>query len=192
MKYLHDIIRKQGKILPGDILKIDSFLNHQIDTQIMDKIGIEFSDIFKNTKPTKILTIETSGVAIAQAVSIHMNYVPVVYAKKDTHINMNDECFSSRERSYTKATYYDVKVSKEYLKENEDILIIDDFLANGEALNSLLDICNQAKVNVVGIGIVVAKMYQPGYERIKKINSNIHILAKIKSLSEDGTIEFED
>lgn len=192
MKYLQDIILKQAKVLPGDILKVDSFLNHQIDTRIMNEIGKEFSNIFKDNKPTKILTIETSGVAIAQATSVNMDYIPVVYAKKDAHLNMSNDCFEAKETSYTKGIEYSVKVAKEYLNENDRVLIVDDFLANGEALNALLDICNQANAKVIGIGIVIAKMYQPGYERIIKINKNIHILAKVKSMTDDGTIEFED
>ena len=192
MKYLQDIILKQGKVLPGDILKVDSFLNHQIDTRIMNEIGKEFSNIFKDNKPTKILTIETSGVAIAQATSVNMDYIPVVYAKKDAHLNMSNDCFEAKETSYTKGSDYNVKVAKEYLCENDRVLIVDDFLANGEALNALLDICNQANAKVIGIGIVIAKMYQPGYERIIKINKNIHILAKVKSMTDDGKIEFED
>lgn len=192
MKYLQDIIRQKGKVLENDILKVDSFLNHQIDTKIMDEIGKEFSNIFKDIKPNKILTVETSGVAIAQATAMHMGYLPVVFAKKQNHLNMDDKCFSCKERSYTEATERIVKVAKEYISENDEILIIDDFLANGEALNSLLNICNQANAKVLGIGIVVAKMYQPGYQRIIKMHPNLHILAKIKSLSEDGQIEFED
>lgn len=192
MKYLQDIISQKGKVLENDILKVDCFLNHQIDTKIMDEIGKEFSNIFKDIKPTKILTVETSGVAIAQATAIHMGYLPVVFAKKQNHLNMDDSCFMCEERSYTEATKRIVKVAKEYLNENDQVLIIDDFLANGEALNSLLNICNQANAKVLGIGVVVAKMYQPGYERIKKMHNNLHILAKIKSLSEDGQIEFED
>jgi len=191
MEYLHDLIRKEGRIFPGDILKIDSFLNHQINIEVMNKIGEEFSNIFKSIKVDKILTIETSGVAIAQATAIHMGVEKVLYAKKGEHLNMSDTVYACKEKSYTKNTEYNVLVSKEYLKQGEKILIIDDFLANGEALNALLNICAQANAEVVGIGIVVAKMYQPGYQRILKMNNNIHILAKIKSLTDDGKVEFE-
>lgn len=191
MKYLEDLIRKQGKVLPGDVLKVDSFLNHQIDVKAMDEIGKEFARLFKDTNPDKILTIETSGVSIAQATSLNLNKQVVVYAKKDSHNNMNSECYMCKERSYTLGTDYTVKVSKEYLHKGENILIIDDFLANGEALNALLTICSQAEVNVLGIGVVVAKMYQPGYQRIKKMCDRLEVLAKVKSMSDDGTIEFE-
>lgn len=192
MKYLEDIIREKGKILPGDILKVDSFLNHQIDVEIMDNIGKGFAEAFRGLNPDKVLTIETSGLAIAQATSLNMNKVKIVYAKKDGHSNMNKDCFECKERSYTKNTDYNVKISKEYLKKGEKVIIVDDFLANGEAMNALLNICAQAEVEVLGIGIVIAKMYQPGYERISKMCDNIHILAKVKSMSDDGKIEFED
>ena len=191
MKYLEDVIRNNGKVLPGDILKVDNFLNHQINIGIMNEIGKEFANIFKDTNPDKILTIETSGVAIAYATSLHLNNQPVVYAKKDAHFNMSSNCYECKEKSYTKGTDYNVKVSKEYLNKGEKVLIIDDFLANGEALNALLTICKQAEVEVLGIGIVIAKMYQPGFERILKMHDNLHILAKVKSMSNDGSIEFE-
>lgn len=191
MKYLEEIIKEKGKILPGDILKVDSFLNHQISVEVMNEIGKEFATIFSDKKPNKILTIETSGLAIAQATAVHMNINNVVYAKKDGHSNMSSQTYECKERSYTKGTDYIVKVSKEYLNENDKVIIVDDFLANGEAMNALLNICEQAKAEVLGIGIVIAKMYQSGYERISKMNDNLHILAKVKSMTDDGKIEFE-
>lgn len=192
MSKLKEIIVSQGKVLPGDILKVDSFLNHQIDCRVMESIGEEFAEIFKDIKPTKILTIETSGVAIAQATSQKMEYQPVVYAKKGFHLNMSDKLYCAKEKSYTKNQDYVIQVSKEYLCSDDKILIIDDFLANGEACNAMLEICEQAGCEVLGIGICIAKMYQPGYERIKKMNPNLHVLAKVKSMSDDGKIEFEE
>lgn len=192
MKYLQDLIRERGEVLPGDILKVDSFLNHQIDVNAMNEIGKEFARLFKEKKVDKILTIETSGLAIAQATSLHMHNQPVVYAKKTEHKNITFDCYMCSEISYTKGNEYIVKVFKDYLSKDENILIIDDFLANGEALNALLTICKQAQANVVGVGICIAKMYQPGYERIKKEYEDIEVLAKIKSMSTDGTIEFEE
>lgn len=191
MKYLEEIIKEKGKILPGDILKVDSFLNHQINVEVMNEIGKEFATIFSDKKPNKILTIETSGLAIAQATAVHMNINNVVYAKKDGHSNMSSQTYECKERSYTKGTDYIVKVSKEYLNENDKVIIVDDFLANGEAMNALLNICEQAKAEVLGIGIVIAKMYQSGYERIITMNDNLHILAKVKAMTDDGRIEFE-
>ena len=191
MKYLEDVIKRNGKVLPGDILKVDSFLNHQVSIEVVNEIGKEFARIFKDINPDKILTIETSGVALAYSTSLNMNHQPIVYAKKDAHFNMSTSCFECKERSYTKGTDYNIKVSKEYLHKGEKILIIDDFLANGEAINALLTICKQAEAEVLGIGIVISKMYQPGYERIIKMHNNLHILAKVKSMSDDGSIEFE-
>lgn len=192
MKYLENIIKEQGKILPGNILKVDCFLNHQVNVNVIDKIGKEFARLFSDTKPDKILTIETSGVPISYATSMNMDKQNVVYAKKGTHLNQSKNVYQCKEKSYTKDLEYVIQVSKEYLKPKEKILIIDDFLANGEALNSLISICKQADVEIVGIGIVIAKMYQPGYERIKKMFNRIEVLAKVKSMSDDGKIEFED
>lgn len=191
MKQLEEIIKEKGKSLPGDILKVDCFLNHQVDVNIMDMIGKEFANIFSDIKPDKILTIETSGVAIAQATSLHMDRQPLIYAKKGFHLNMDDNLYCAKERSYTKNKDYIVRVSKEYLNENDGVLIVDDFLANGEALNALLEICKQANAKVLGIGVVIAKMYQPGYARIKSICDRLEILAKVKSLDDKGNIEFE-
>lgn len=191
MKYLEDLIKEKGKILPGDILKVDSFLNHQIDVKVMDEIGKEFAHLFKDTHPDKIVTIETSGLSIAQATSLNLDCQPIVYAKKAGHSNMSKDCYCCKETSYTKGTDYDVRISKEYLHEGDRVLLVDDFLANGEAMNALLNICAQAKAQVVGIGIVVCKMYQPGFERISKMCDNIQILAKVKSMTNDGKIEFE-
>ena len=192
MKYLENIIKEQGKILPGNILKVDCFLNHQVNVNVIDEIGKEFARLFSDTKPDKILTIETSGVPISYATSMNMDKQNVVYAKKGTHLNQSKNVYQCKEKSYTKDLEYVIQVSKEYLKPKEKILIIDDFLANGEALNSLISICKQADAEIVGIGIVIAKMYQPGYERIKKMFNRIEVLAKVKSMSDDGKIEFED
>ena len=191
MKELEEIIAQKGQVLPGDILKVDCFLNHQIDVEVMDMIGKEFARLFADIKPTKILTIETSGVAIAQATSLNMDKQLVVYAKKGFHLNMDDSSYNTTERSYTQNRDYVVRISKDYLNSNDKVLIVDDFLARGEATNSLLELCRQANAEVLGVGIVVAKMYQQGYERIKKQCPNIQILAKVKHLSEDGSIEFE-
>ena len=192
MKLLQEKILKDGKVLPNDILKIDSFINHQIEYDIMDEIGKEFARLFSDVKPDKILTIEASGNVIAYSTSLHMDKQPVVFAKKSEAANMDNDAYVTKERSYTRMMDYTVKVAKEYLNKGDKILIIDDFLANGEALNALLDICKQAEAEVLGCGIVVAKMYQVGYERIKKICPRIEILAKVKSMNDKGEICFED
>ena len=190
MKILEERIRKDGKVFPGDVLKIDSFLNHQIDVKLMDQIGEEFYRLFKDTNPDKILTIESSGITMACAASRYFNYLPVVFAKKKKTSNMSN-AYTTTEKSYTRNDIYTVQVSKEYLKEGERILMLDDFLANGEALNSLITICNQAKATVVGCGAVVCKTYQPGEERIRNMGVRVECLARVKSM-ENGVVEFDD
>lgn len=190
MKLLEDRILQDGKVLEGDILKIDSFLNHQVDVGLMEEIGKEFYRLFQNTKPDKILTIEASGIAIAYPVSKCFGNIPLVFAKKTNALNMSHQTYSCTEKSYTRDIIYNVQVSKEYLKEGERVLIIDDFLANGEASSALINLCEQSKANVVGIGIVVSKSYQPGEKKIRSRGYNLQILAKVKSMS-NGKIEFE-
>ncbi len=191
MKLLEDRIRKDGKMLPGDILKIDNFLNHQIDTRLMDQIGEEFFHLFKDANPNKILTIEASGIAIAMAAARCFDYIPVVFAKKKAAANMSQDTYSARERSYTRNVEFIVQVAKEYLNEDDRVLILDDFLANGEAMNALIDICNQAKATIVGCGSVVCKTYQPGEQRIKDLGYQVEVLARVSRIGEDGSIEFE-
>ena len=191
MKLLEDRIRKDGKMLPGDILKIDNFLNHQIDTRLMDQIGEEFFHLFKDANPNKILTIEASGIAIAMAAARCFDYIPVVFAKKKAAANMSQDTYSARERSYTRNVEFIVQVAKEYLNEDDRVLILDDFLANGEAMNALIDICNQAKATIVGCGSVVCKTYQPGEQRIKDLSYQVEVLARVSRIGDDGSIEFE-
>jgi xanthine phosphoribosyltransferase len=191
MKLLEDRIRKDGKILPGDILKIDNFLNHQIDVKLMDQIGEEFHRLFKDTGPDKILTIESSGIAIAAAASRCFGYIPVVFAKKTVAANMSKGTYEAKEHSYTRNIEYTVQVSKDYLSSDDRVLILDDFLANGEAMNALISICRQAGAKIVGCGSVVCKTYQPGEQRIKDLGYDVEVLARVRSMSEDGQIEFD-
>ena len=191
MKLLEERIRKDGKILPGDILKIDSFLNHQIDTKLMEEIGKEFYRLFKDRNPNKILTIESSGIAIATEASRFFGYIPVVFAKKTVAANMAKNTYAAKEHSYTRNIEYTVQVSKEYLNENDRVLILDDFLANGEAMNALISLCRQANAKIVGCGSVVCKTYQPGEQRIKDLGYDVEVLARVSHMSDDGQIEFE-
>ncbi|MBQ6334499.1 MAG: xanthine phosphoribosyltransferase [Erysipelotrichaceae bacterium] len=191
MKLLEERIRKDGKILPGDILKIDNFLNHQIDVELMDQMGEEFYRLFKDKKPNKILTIESSGIAIAAAASRCFGYIPVVFAKKTVAANMAKNAFEAKEHSYTRNIEYTVQVSREYLGPEDRVLILDDFLANGEAMNALINICKQAEAQIVGCGSVVCKTYQPGEQRIKDMGYEVEVLARVKAMSDDGQIEFE-
>ena len=191
MKLLEDRIRKDGKILPGDILKIDNFLNHQIDVKMMDSIGEEFYRLFRDSGANKILTIESSGIAIAAAASRYFDYLPVVFAKKTVAANMAKDVYEAKEHSYTRNIEYTVQVAKEFLNEDDRVLILDDFLANGEAMNSMIKICDQAKAKIVGCGAVVCKTYQPGEKRIKDLGYDVEVLARVKHIGDDGTIEFE-
>ena len=190
MKLLEERIRKDGVILKGDVLKIDSFLNHQIDVKLLEEIGKEFNYLFKDVNPNKILTIESSGIAIASFVSKYFDYIPVVYAKKTVAANMSKNTYEAKEHSYTRNIEYTVQVAKEYLNENDNVLIIDDFLAKGEAMKALLSICNQAKANVVGLGTVVCKAYQEGEKDLKDLGYEVKSLARITYMDEKGNIEF--
>lgn len=192
MKLLEERIRKDGKVFPGDILKVDSFLNHQVDIKLMDEIGKEFYRLFKDCEPTKILTIEASGIAIGQAASRYFGFIPVVYAKKGDAANLDSNLYSAKERSYTRGVDYTVNVAKQYLSPEDRVLILDDFLANGEAMAALINICDQAGAKVLGCGSVICKTYQPGEKRIRDMGYKVEVLARVKAMHDDGQIEFED
>lgn len=189
MELLKDRIVKEGKILNGNILKVDSFLNHQLDTALINEIGAEFKRLFNNCEVTKILTIEASGIAMGFATSQFFNCCPVVFAKKGKAGNIGDSVYHAKEHSYTRNEDIEIYVSKDYLNKDDKVLIIDDFLANGEALNALVGVCRQAGCEVVGCGIVIEKAYQKGGERIRKQGVRVESLARIASMSADG-IEF--
>lgn len=192
MKLLEERIRQDGIVLPGDVLKIDNFLNHQIDVRLMDQIGEEFYKLFKDSKPNRILTIEASGIAIAMSTSRYFGYLPVVFAKKTASSNMSKDVWQAKEHSYTRNADFTVHVAKKYLGKGDRVLILDDFLANGEAMNALVSICQQAGAEAVGCGAVVSKAYQPGEQRLKDMGCHVEVLARVISMSEDGSIEFED
>ena len=191
MKLLEDRIIKDGLILDGDVLKIDSFLNHQLDVVLLDEMAKEFKNIFKDEDINKILTIESSGIAIAVMAARYFDNCDVVFAKKGKSANIGGDVYTCIEKSYTRDVSYCVEVSKKYLNENDRVLILDDFLANGEALNALISICNMAKARVCGCGVVVTKAYQKGEERIKKMGVRLESLVRIKSMK-NGVVEFFD
>ena len=191
MKLLEERIRKDGKVKQGDVLKVDSFINHQIDIPFINKLGEEFHRIFGDKEITKILTIEASGIAIASIVAQYFD-VPMVFAKKSMSININGDVYTSKVKSYTHGHEYDIIVSKEFLKPEDKVLIIDDFLAKGSALNGLVSLINDAGAEIVGAGIVVEKAYQGGGDIIRNMGVNVVSLAKIGALNDDGTIEFID
>lgn len=189
MKSLQEKILREGSVSGEDILKVDSFLNHQLDVAFLNEIGEEFKNRFKNEKIDKILTIEASGIAIASIASQHFGNVPVVFAKKVESKNLDADVYETKVYSFTKAKEYSVKVSKKYLNEGENILVLDDFLANGRAAIGLKDLVDQANANLVGIGIVIEKGFQEGRSVIESKGIKLESLAIIDSI-ENGTITF--
>lgn len=188
MKALKKRILEEGAIAHGNVIKVDSFLNHQIDIELLNEIGKEFKARFQNKKIDKILTIEVSGIAIAVIAAQYFN-VPVVFAKKTESKNLDKETYESTVHSYTKNITYTIRVSKKYINEGENILIIDDFLANGKAVEGLLDIIKKAKANLIGVGIVIEKGFQKGGKNIREKGIRLESLAIVDRV-EDGRIIF--
>lgn len=192
MNFLEEKILKDGKIYPGNVLKVDNFLNHQIDIDIMRQIAYEFKRRFKSsgTEVTKILTIEASGIAIATMLA-DLYDVPVVFAKKGETVNSTDDKYISQAYSFTHKKHNNVFVSRPYLTEGEKVLIVDDFLADGEAASSLIDIVNQAGATVSGIGIVIEKGQQQGGAKLRNAGFHVESIAIIESMDyETQTINF--
>ena len=182
MKLLEDRIRSDGEVLPGNVLKINSFLNHQVDPELMKKVGEEFSQLFKDSGVTKVLTCEASGIApgVMTAFELH---VPLVFARKKKPATLNDAVYWADVYSYTKKVTNQICVEQKFLHKDERLLIIDDFLANGEAVKGMINIANQAGAEVAGVGIVVAKTFQGGSEWIKNHGYHLEALAEIASLA---------
>ena len=189
MELLEKRIAKEGHILPGNVLKVDSFLNHQIDVSLMDSIGTEFFRKFKDHGITKVLTVEASGIAVAGSVA-RLLEVPVLFAKKTQSLNMGSDVFVSTVSSYTRGKDFQITVSQKYLGQADTVLLVDDFLATGNAMKGLIDICNQAEAHIAGIGICIEKGFQPGGEELRKMGYDVMSLAIIDSISENGTISF--
>ena len=190
MELLKERIRKDGKIKTGNVLKVDSFLNHQMDIALFGEIGKEFRKRFENDNITKILTIEASGIGIACIVAQYFN-VPVVFAKKNKTNNIAGETYTSRVESFTHGHVYDIIVSKEFLKPEDRVLIIDDFLANGSALQGLVKLVTDAGATLVGAGIVIEKGFQPGGDLIRESGIRVESLAIIDEMDEkNGSLKF--
>ena len=191
MKALEQKILDEGRVYDGDILKVDRFLNHRIDVEFLNDIGREFFSLYKEQGINKILTIEASGIGIACVTALNFQpVVPTVFAKKSASKNISGDVYSSKVFSYTHGKTYDVMVAKEHLGPDDRVLIIDDFLAKGAALEALADICEQAGCTLVGVGIVIEKAYQGGGNRLREKGIRIESLARISSMKADGTIEF--
>lgn len=191
MKLLEDRIIKDGKVGEGNVLKVDSFVNHQIDVDFMNEVGKEFFRLFKDEKIDKVLTIEASGIGIA-CITAQYFHVPVVFAKKTKTNNIFADVYKGKVESYTHGVTYDIVVSKEFLKKDDRVLIIDDFLAKGSALLGLLSLIDKAGAKTVGAGIVIEKAYQNGGKIIRDMGIRVESLAKIKSMSVENGVEFVD
>ncbi len=193
LKLLEDRIVKDGIVKPGNVLKVDSFLNHQMDISLFNDMGKEFKRLFNDTPINKILTIEASGIGIACVAAQYFDNVPVVFAKKSQTVNIDGEVYSTKIESFTHKRVYDVILSKKYLSSKDHVLIIDDFLANGCALNGLLDIAQKAGATVEGVGIAVEKGFQRGGELIRQKGIRVESLAIIESMDTDsGNIVFKE
>ncbi len=190
MRLLQDRILRDGIVKSGNVLKVDSFLNHQMDMELFNEIGKEFKRLFSDCEINKILTIEASGIGIA-CIAAQYFHVPVVFAKKAQSINIDGEVYSTKIESFTHKKTYDVIVSKKFLHAEDKILIIDDFLANGYALAGLIDLVRSAGASIEGIGIVIEKGFQSGGDRIRSLGVRLESLAIIDSMSaENGQIVF--
>ena len=188
LRLLEEKILTEGKIFPGDVLKVDSFLNHQLDTELLDAVGAEIASLYKDSGVTKVLTMEASGIAIACFVAREL-HCPALFAKKSKTANISDNFWSSPAHSYTHGNNYTMVVSREYLGSDDVILIVDDFLASGNALTALLNICRQAGATVVGAGIAIEKKYQGGGDALRAEGLRVDSMATIASMSsEDGIV----
>ena len=189
MELLEQRIRKDGKIRGGDVLKVDSFLNHQMDVELFQEMGREFLRLFGECNVTKILTIEASGIGIA-CVTAQFFHVPVIFAKKNKTKNIAGDVYTSKVESFTHGKVYDIIVAKEFLQPEDRVLIIDDFLANGSALQGLIKLVDDAGAILVGAGIAVEKAFQPGGDLIRGMGVRVESLARVKSMSEETGVEF--
>ena len=189
MNFLEERIVKDGVVKKGNVLKVDSFLNHQIDVSFVCELGKEFYRLFKDENITKILTIEASGIGIACLAAQYFG-VPVVFAKKTKTINIYSDTYNATVHSYTHKKDYDIVVSKEFLSKEDNVLIIDDFLAKGSALTALLMLIEKAGAKTAGAGIVIEKAYQGGGNLVRDMGIRVESLAKIKSISEKDGIVF--
>ncbi len=192
MKLLEERIRKDGVVKEGNILKVDSFLNHQMDIALFNQMGEEFRRLFADCPINKILTIEASGIGIAAIVAQHFN-VPVVFAKKAQSVNLDGEMYTTKIESFTHKRTYDVIVSKKFLSSDDHILVIDDFLANGCAVDGLIDLIQSAGATVEGVGIAIEKGFQTGGQLIRDKGIRVESLAIIESMdAATGEIVFRE
>ena len=189
MNVLKNKIKMEGVVLSETVLKVDSFLNHQVDPELMMEIGKEFAHRFKGEGITKILTIESSGIAPGVMAALYLN-VPLVFARKKKSLTLTEGVLTSKVYSFTKQEENTISISREYIQKNDRVLLIDDFLANGQAALGLIDLVKQAEAVVVGIGIVIEKSFQNGGKLVRDTGYRVESLAEIESL-ENGEVQFK-
>lgn len=191
MKLLEERIKEDGQVRPGNILKVDSFLNHQLDVALLEQLGKEFYEKFKDKNITRILTIEASGIALACLTAQYFK-VPVVFAKKAKSKNLDGELYTSTVHSYTYGKDFTVTLSKKFLSKEDTVLLIDDFLAVGKAMRGLIDICNQAEAEIAGIGIAIEKGFQSGGKELRESGYDVYSLAIVDEMNDEGMIYFKE
>ncbi|WP_406687034.1 xanthine phosphoribosyltransferase [Rossellomorea vietnamensis] len=190
MNVLKNKIKAEGVVLSETVLKVDSFLNHQVDPELMMEIGKEFANRFKEEGITKILTIESSGIAPGVMAALNLN-VPLVFARKKKSLTLTEGVLTSKVYSFTKQEENTISISREYIQKNDRVLLIDDFLANGQAALGLIELVKQAEAGVAGIGIVIEKAFQDGGKLVRDTGYRVESLAEIESL-ENGEVQFKE
>lgn len=191
MDLLKEKIKNDGIVINENVLKVDNFLNHQVDTKLMDLIGKEFADYFKSKNITKVVTIESSGIAPAYAAALKLDVPLIIFKKQSSAILDTETTIQTPVHSFTKNTDYILMASKKYLSENDNVLIIDDFLANGQAAMGAYRILKEAGASVSGIGIVIEKSFQDGRKKLEDLGLDVYSLARVSKISSNG-IEFLD
>lgn len=191
MKELVAAVRERGIGIGSDIVKVDMFLNHRMDTELYVKIGQAFADAFLQYKPDLVLTVEASGIAGALTTAIACGNIPVVFAKKSPTRNVTGDVYESRVFSFTHGVENHIRVAKQYIPRGSRVLIVDDFLANGEAAEGLCDLCRQADAEVIGIGVCVEKSFQPGHKKLAEAGYRVLALAKVTGI-QDGKLIVEE
>lgn len=188
MKLLEERILKEGKIINNDILKVDSFLNHKIDVSLTREMAKDIAKSFKGQKIDKVFTIETSGIPLAYAVAEEVGNVPLVFAKKSKSLTVGDDVYKVEVKSFTRNICSTVTVGDKYILKNENVLIVDDFLAEGNASLGLVNLCKQAGANVVGIAIAIEKSFQPGRGRLEAMGLKVHSCANVKAFVDNKPV----
>ncbi|PKY87643.1 xanthine phosphoribosyltransferase [Falseniella ignava] len=190
MELLEQKILKDGKIFQGNILKVDNFLNHQVDVELIDAMGKDFAEHFADAGITRVITLEVSGISMAYTAAKYLG-VPMVFAKKIESLTLSDDVYSSKVVSYTKNKEYSIRVDRRFLLPTDRVLIVDDFLAKGEALGGLIDLCEQAGATIAGVGIAIEKVFQGGGPKYREKGYHIYSQAMIDHFTEDSVVFVE-